>query len=141
MPPAADTPRYNLQYHLSPCSTNVDAQYPHAQPATAKTGLGGGDDIAEQQHVIAPAITMRNIGLTGSRVRAARGKPAQSLTSRQIEVLHWVARGKSFWEIGEILHISQRTVVEHVQNAVRKMNAANRIHAVALAIRDRIIDV
>jgi LuxR family transcriptional regulator, quorum-sensing system regulator BjaR1 len=61
------------------------------------------------------------------------------LTSREIEVLRWVAHGKSAWEIGEILDITKRTVDEHVQTAVRKLGALNRTHAVALAIRDGII--
>jgi LuxR family transcriptional regulator, quorum-sensing system regulator BjaR1 len=50
-----------------------------------------------------------------------------------------VANGKSAWEIGEILHITKRTVDEHVQTAVRKLGAANRTHAVALALRDGLI--
>jgi LuxR family quorum sensing-dependent transcriptional regulator len=62
-----------------------------------------------------------------------------SLTAREVEVLTWVARGKSAWEVGEILHIAKRTVDEHVQTAVRKLGAVNRTHAVALAMRDRII--
>jgi len=62
-----------------------------------------------------------------------------SLTAREVEVLTWVAHGKSAWEVGEILHIAKRTVDEHVQTAVRKLGAVNRTHAVALAVRDRII--
>lgn len=62
-----------------------------------------------------------------------------ALTSRENEVLRWVANGKSAWEIGEILHITKRTVDEHVQTAVRKLGAANRTHAVALALRDGLI--
>lgn len=61
------------------------------------------------------------------------------LTARESEVLRWVANGKSAWEIGEILEITKRTVDEHVQTAVRKLGAANRTHAVALALRDGII--
>jgi len=61
------------------------------------------------------------------------------LTAREIEVLRWVANGKSAWEIGEILHITKRTVDEHVQTAVRKLGAVNRTNAVALALRDGII--
>ena len=64
-----------------------------------------------------------------------------SLTSREIEILVWVARGKSAWEIGEILRISKRTVNSHVSSVVSKMGAVNRTHAVAIAIRDRIIDM
>lgn len=62
-----------------------------------------------------------------------------SLTPREREVLGWVSRGKSAWEIGKILHITKRTVDAHVQKAVRKLGAANRTQAVAIAIRDRII--
>lgn len=61
------------------------------------------------------------------------------LTVRETEVLGWVARGKSAWEVGEILHIGKRTVDEHVRTAVQKLGACNRTHAVAIALRDRII--
>jgi len=61
------------------------------------------------------------------------------LTAREIEVLRWVANGKTAWEVGEILHINKRTVDEHVQTAVRKLGAVNRTHAVALALGDGII--
>lgn len=63
------------------------------------------------------------------------------LTARQIEVLGWVARGKSAWEIGEILQITKRTVDEHVRGIVQKLGTANRTEAVAVALRDRIIDL
>ncbi len=63
------------------------------------------------------------------------------LTARESEVLRWVANGKSAWEIGEILHITKRTVDEHVQTAVRKLGAVNRTHAVALALCDGIIKI
>jgi LuxR family transcriptional regulator, quorum-sensing system regulator BjaR1 len=64
-----------------------------------------------------------------------------SLTPREREVLALVAQGKSAWQIGEILHISKRTVDEHVQTAVRKLGAANRTHAVVIALRDGIVEV
>ena len=64
-----------------------------------------------------------------------------SLTPREREVMAWASRGKSAWEIAKILYITKRTVDEHVQKAVRKLGAANRTQAVAIAIRDRLIDV
>jgi DNA-binding CsgD family transcriptional regulator len=64
-----------------------------------------------------------------------------SLTPRELEVLSWVAKGKSAAQIGEILRIAKRTVDEHVQSAVRKLGAANRTQAVAIALLSRIIDV
>jgi LuxR family transcriptional regulator, quorum-sensing system regulator BjaR1 len=62
------------------------------------------------------------------------------LTSRERDVLAWSAAGKSAWEIGAILRITQRTVEEHLANSRRKLGAANRTHAVAIAIRNRIIE-
>ena len=72
------------------------------------------------------------------------GKPtsrrqAIALTSRESEVLRWVANGKSASEIGEILKITKRTVDEHVQTSIRKLGALNRTHAVAIALRDGLI--
>jgi LuxR family transcriptional regulator, quorum-sensing system regulator BjaR1 len=66
---------------------------------------------------------------------------AHTLTPREREVLAWVAQGKSAWEIGKILDIAKRTVDEHVQTAVRKLGAANRTQAIALALHRRIIDL
>jgi DNA-binding CsgD family transcriptional regulator len=66
---------------------------------------------------------------------------AHSLTPREREVLTWAARGKSARETAKILHITKRTVDEHVHGAVRKLGAANRTQAVALAFLGRIIDV
>jgi LuxR family quorum sensing-dependent transcriptional regulator len=52
-----------------------------------------------------------------------------------------MASGKSHWEIGEILGIAKRTVDEHSQTALRNLGAANRTQAVAIAIRNRIIEM
>lgn len=62
-----------------------------------------------------------------------------SLTPRQREVLWWTAQGKSAREIGEILHITKRTVDAHSQSAIHKLGAANRTQAVAIALRERLI--
>lgn len=61
------------------------------------------------------------------------------LTPRKRETLAWASLGKTAYEIGAILHIGQRTVEEHLATAARKLGAANRTHAVAIAIRNRLI--
>jgi DNA-binding CsgD family transcriptional regulator len=62
------------------------------------------------------------------------------LTAREREVLTWVARGKSASEISAILRIAKRTVDEHAQSAFHKLGASNRVHAVAIALRNRFIE-
>lgn len=57
------------------------------------------------------------------------------LTKREQEVLSLSALGKTADEISDILKISNRTVVAHIQNASIKLNAANRTECVLQAIR------
>ncbi|TGN75043.1 LuxR family transcriptional regulator [Bradyrhizobium yuanmingense] len=58
-----------------------------------------------------------------------------SLSEREKDCLRWVAKGKSSWEIGKILNISENTVNFHLKNAIRKLGTTNRAHAIAKAIR------
>jgi DNA-binding CsgD family transcriptional regulator len=62
------------------------------------------------------------------------------LSPREVACLQWVVRGKSMWEIGEILSISRRTVVFHIENAKRKLDAVTLPQAVALALQRRLIE-
>ena len=53
------------------------------------------------------------------------------LTGREIETMRFVAEGKTDWEIGQIIGVSENTARFHVDNARRKLDASNRAHAVA----------
>jgi DNA-binding CsgD family transcriptional regulator len=61
------------------------------------------------------------------------------LTARELECLRWAAEGKTGWEIGRLLGISERTVVFHVENAARKLGVFGRRQAVARAIALQLI--
>ena len=61
----------------------------------------------------------------------------EPLTFRETEILCWIARGKSDWEIGEILQISSKTVNFHVENAKRKFGVPTRVQAVLVAVWNR----
>jgi LuxR family quorum sensing-dependent transcriptional regulator len=56
------------------------------------------------------------------------------LTPREIEILTWVAKGKSRWEVGIILGISEETVKAHLENIRQKLGASNTTHAIAIAL-------
>jgi DNA-binding CsgD family transcriptional regulator len=75
--------------------------------------------------------------------RSGKATPAttRSLTRRELEVLKWMAIGKSAWEIGQILQISQRTVEVHTRSATQKLGAVNKTQAVTIALLHRLIDV
>ena len=53
------------------------------------------------------------------------------LTSREREVLAWVAQGKTNREIARILWITPSTVRKHLENTYRKLGVTNRVAAVA----------
>ncbi|MGH6945824.1 MAG: autoinducer binding domain-containing protein [Kiloniellales bacterium] len=59
---------------------------------------------------------------------------APSLSNRERECLSWAASGKTSWETGGILSISEETVVFHLKNAMRKLDVHSRQHAVVKAI-------
>lgn len=56
------------------------------------------------------------------------------LTFREAQVLLWISRGKSNREIGEILHISPRTVNKHLEQVFVKLGVENRAAAAARAV-------
>jgi DNA-binding CsgD family transcriptional regulator len=56
-----------------------------------------------------------------------------TLSSRELEVLNWLKKGKSSWDISVILKISERTVNYHVYNVMGKLEVVNRPQALAVA--------
>ena len=62
------------------------------------------------------------------------------LTQREREVLRLLADGLRNEEIGQRLHIAAETARAHIRNAMRKLDADTRTHAVALALRESLID-
>lgn len=59
----------------------------------------------------------------------------EPLTSREIEVLRWVARGFSNQRIAEQIHITVGTVRVHVSHILAKLRVSNRIEAALWALR------
>lgn len=65
--------------------------------------------------------------------------PQVALTPREIEVLKYVARGMANKEIAHQLGTASGTVKMHVQNILAKLNAADRTHAVTIALERGIL--
>ena len=68
--------------------------------------------------------------------RGSRGK----LTKRQREILQLLANGESTTVAARELDLSAETIKTHTKHAVARLGARNRTHAVAIALRDAIID-
>ncbi|AVX03683.1 helix-turn-helix transcriptional regulator [Maritalea myrionectae] len=57
------------------------------------------------------------------------------LKYREVEILYWIAEGKTAWETSRILDISEKTVEHGLKQIRSKFNATNTTHAVSLAFR------
>lgn len=90
------------------------------------------------------AATLFHVRQTGAPPLQSPSAGAQSapvrLTPREREVLSWVAAGKSYWEVGRILGISERTVRHFMANSRAKLDAVSNKQAVALAVASELID-
>lgn len=58
-----------------------------------------------------------------------------NLTPRELEALRWTLEGKTAWEVGAVLGISERTAVFHVTNAMHKLNCVSKQQAALKALR------
>lgn len=98
------------------------------------SSTGGADPDAQLGRLQALATQFHTayLDFLQGRVPAA---PGVCLSEREGECLLWSARGKSSWDIGMILGISEHTVNFHFKNTMRKFGTTSRIVAVVKAIR------
>jgi DNA-binding CsgD family transcriptional regulator len=92
-------------------------------------------------HAAAPcSIRFESIknGVTSTAMNS-EGVEDVRLTGREREVLVLLAQGLQLDEIGQRLEIGLEAVRTHVRKAGQRLGAANRTHAVAIAIRRNLI--
>jgi two-component system response regulator DegU len=64
----------------------------------------------------------------------AQTKKKESLTPREVEVLHLLTNGSTNKEIAEALFISEKTVKSHLNSIFKKLNVSRRLQAILYAI-------
>jgi LuxR family transcriptional regulator, activator of conjugal transfer of Ti plasmids len=99
------------------------------------------EDKAEfERYLVANQLTFHTFALYAHEAieratsAAVPPEPPVHLYPREQECLLWVGRGKSSWEIGEILGISDETVKHYLKCAARKLGVNTRQHALTKAI-------
>ena len=102
---------------------------PPAQLAEAVRVVAAGDAL------LSPEITRRLIVDYVRRPRPGAGPPATvaELTSRELDVLGLIARGRSNAEIAGALFLSEATVKTHVTRMLSKLGLRDRVQAVVFA--------
>jgi DNA-binding NarL/FixJ family response regulator len=94
-----------------------------AGPAELRSAV---EAALEQERFVDPAVPQR-----GSRGR---------LTGRQRQLLQLLADGGSTTVAAEALQVSEETVRTHTKNILARLEARNRAHAVAIGLRESLID-
>ena len=85
-------------------------------------------------------MSRRTLDHAFARGLARKYKPAPAnLTPREMDILQWMAEGKSDWEIGVILKVSEHLVDKIARQLRAKLNATNRTQTVATALRHNLI--
>lgn len=98
------------------------------------------DELVAAVHRTAAGDTVFTAGLAGlvlgeyRRMAASPAPDLPSLTERETEVLRLVAKGLSARQIAERLVISHRTVENHVQSTLHKLQLHNRVELARYAI-------
>lgn len=95
-----------------------------------------GDRLADERIALAQ-LAGQLLFETGRRLAVKRTiLSAPTLTDRQVECILWVGRGKTDWEIAQILGVSQATVIEHLRNARARYDAPTRSMLTVRALYD-----
>ena len=74
-----------------------------------------------------------------SRITSEAAQAQVHLTARELDCLRWAAEGKTSWEIGQQLGISERTAIFHLNNSARKLGVIGRRQAIARAMNLQLI--
>ena len=106
------------------------------------------DELLDAVTRVAAGDTVFTAGLAGLVLGEFRrmAEPASrepgrpELTERETEVLKMVAKGLSYRQIAERLVLSHRTVQNHVQNTLRKLQLHNRVELTRYAIEQGLDD-
>ena len=103
--------------------------------------ISGIQAAAVGESLVSPAIASKVL----QRVRASSASPHEAeliqseLSDREIEVLKLIANGKDNGMIALELHISPKTVKNHISNILMKLQIDNRIQAAVYAVRSGIV--
>ncbi len=96
---------------------------------------------AAGESLVSPAIASKLL----QRLRATRSSPREAetirseLSDREIQVLKLIANGKDNGMIAAELHISPKTVKNHISNILMKLQIDNRIQAAVYAVRSGLV--
>lgn len=96
-------------------------------------------EVAAGRHYLSPPLSDPAIHAYVERLREAPVDPYETLTTREREILHLVAEGRTSAEIAQQLSISPRTAETHRANILRKLSLRSPADVVRYALRRGIL--
>lgn len=132
-------------------STKVLVLTMHDDPETVRDAIAAGasgfvpknvgrDDLTAAIRAVAagagflhPSVTRPFLKAFGQMAESAQ--PQVGLTERERDVLEELATGKSTKEIAKVLFVGEETVKTHLSSVYQKLGVADRVQAVAAALR------
>ena len=108
--------------------------------ATPEDLVAGIRTVAEGNALLAPSVTRRVIArFAGQPKSKDYADSLNRLTTREVDILKSIARGKTNAEIAQELFIGEATVRTHVSNLLSKLDLRDRVQVVAFAYESGII--
>lgn len=98
--------------------------------------LNGGAPMSPE--IALKALRLLRNPIKESEIESIEEKP--DLSAREIDVLTYLSKGFDYKKIAESLFISPSTVRKHIENIYSKLQAHNKVEAIQIGIKHRIID-
>jgi LuxR family quorum-sensing system transcriptional regulator CciR len=117
----------------------VPANVPGEYSGSCNFVLGSGRSLPREKLAMTQLVGSFAFQAARSMVLHMRSLPGQApvpLTDRQVECIVLVARGKTDWEIGKILGISEETVKQHIADARQRYDVTKRVQVVLRTLFD-----
>ena len=96
--------------------------------------------IGRGENILDPSVTETVLSSMRHLKRQEWAHAFSGLNARELNILALVTEGKTNGEIGQVLHLSERTVRNYVSTILSKLNLKSRTQAAAFAARNRIED-
>jgi DNA-binding NarL/FixJ family response regulator len=128
--------RPDLRVVLYTDDTDVDLLYQGLASGARGYALKAGSvrELAAAIEQVASGGTYVDPRLDGFLLSERAAQRVPQLSPREREVMHHTAEGLTADAIAGRLGLSVETVRTHVRNAIRKLQARNRVHAIAIAL-------
>ncbi len=95
---------------------------------------------ARGEALLDPSTTARLLSRVREAERKAEEDAFRDLSDREMDVLAEVARGKTNAEIGQILHLSEKTVRNYLSTVLEKLHLTNRVELATYAVEHHLFE-